>query len=167
MTDLLPRIAGLWKERREELIQSAESILAAIREAERPTIRRGISEEIRDGRAHARRVAAGRRDPCAGATRSWRPASTPYKAGLVAPPNSRPHNQFLFLLRYYDRSGVPQSLKMVEKTLRSMRYGGIFDQVGFGFHRYSTDSRWLLPHFEKMLYDQGAPRHGVHGGSGR
>ena len=43
---------------------------------------------------------------------------------------------------------------MVEKTLRSMRLGGIFDQIGFGFHRYSTDAQWLIPHFEKMLYDQ-------------
>ena len=43
---------------------------------------------------------------------------------------------------------------MVEKTLRAMRLGGIFDQVGFGFHRYSTDAQWLVPHFEKMLYDQ-------------
>ena len=43
---------------------------------------------------------------------------------------------------------------MVEKTLTAMRNGGIFDQVGFGFHRYSTDAHWLVPHFEKMLYDQ-------------
>lgn len=43
---------------------------------------------------------------------------------------------------------------MVEKTLIQMRLGGIYDQVGFGFHRYSTDAQWLVPHFEKMLYDQ-------------
>jgi uncharacterized protein YyaL (SSP411 family) len=43
---------------------------------------------------------------------------------------------------------------MVEETLRTMRLGGIFDHVGFGFHRYSTDPMWLVPHFEKMLYDQ-------------
>ena len=43
---------------------------------------------------------------------------------------------------------------MVEKTLLSMRFGGIFDQVGFGFHRYSVDEKWIEPHFEKMLYDQ-------------
>ena len=43
---------------------------------------------------------------------------------------------------------------MVEKTLDAMRDGGIFDQVGFGFHRYSVDEKWLVPHFEKMLYDQ-------------
>ena len=43
---------------------------------------------------------------------------------------------------------------MVEKTLSAIRLGGIYDHIGFGFHRYSTDSEWLLPHFEKMLYDQ-------------
>ena len=64
-----------------------------------------------------------------------------------------PHN-LLFLLRYWKRRGRPQALEMVEKTLQKMRLGGIFDQVGFGFHRYSTDSTWLVPHFEKMLYDQ-------------
>ncbi|EQD79759.1 hypothetical protein B1B_00043, partial [mine drainage metagenome] len=44
---------------------------------------------------------------------------------------------------------------MVTRSLRAMRSGGIFDQVGYGFHRYSTDSSWTVPHFEKMLYDQG------------
>lgn len=64
-----------------------------------------------------------------------------------------PHN-LLFLLRYYKRTNNSSALAMVEHTLRSMRRGGLFDHIGFGFHRYSTDSRWLLPHFEKMLYDQ-------------
>ena len=43
---------------------------------------------------------------------------------------------------------------MVEKTLQEMSRGGMYDQIGFGFHRYSTDRQWLVPHFEKMLYDQ-------------
>ncbi|NLE05293.1 MAG: thioredoxin domain-containing protein, partial [Crenarchaeota archaeon] len=64
-----------------------------------------------------------------------------------------PHN-FLFLLRYWKRKTSPKALEMVEKTLQKMRMGGIFDQIGFGFHRYSTDSVWMVPHFEKMLYDQ-------------
>jgi uncharacterized protein YyaL (SSP411 family) len=64
-----------------------------------------------------------------------------------------PHNLRL-LLRTGQRSGASEPLDMVLHTLRAMRRGGIWDQVGFGFHRYSTDERWLLPHFEKMLYDQ-------------
>lgn len=70
-----------------------------------------------------------------------------------APKFPSPH-RLIFLLRHYHRSGQPQALEMVEKTLTAMRLGGIWDHVGFGFHRYSTDSEWLLPHFEKMLYDQ-------------
>ena len=64
-----------------------------------------------------------------------------------------PHNLML-LLRHWKKTGDEFSLLMVEKTLQKMRAGGIFDHVGYGFHRYATDAHWLLPHFEKMLYDQ-------------
>jgi uncharacterized protein YyaL (SSP411 family) len=70
-----------------------------------------------------------------------------------APKFPTPH-RLLFLLRRYHRTGNKKALEMVEKTLTAMRLGGIWDHVGFGFHRYSTDREWLLPHFEKMLYDQ-------------
>ncbi|MGB2853621.1 MAG: thioredoxin domain-containing protein, partial [Dehalococcoidia bacterium] len=58
-----------------------------------------------------------------------------------------------FLLRSYNRTNEPQALNMVELTLDRMAAGGIYDQIGGGFHRYSTDAHWLVPHFEKMLYD--------------
>ena len=64
-----------------------------------------------------------------------------------------PHN-LRFLLRYWYRTGDADALNMAEKTLLGMRLGGIYDHVGLGIHRYSTDPNWLLPHFEKMLYDQ-------------
>jgi len=70
-----------------------------------------------------------------------------------APKFPTPHN-FYFLLRYWKRTGSSNALEMVEKTLTEMRKGGIYDHIGFGFHRYSTDTEWLVPHFEKMLYDQ-------------
>ena len=70
-----------------------------------------------------------------------------------APKFPSPHNLML-ILRYWKRTGDEWALFMVEKTLQAMRNGGIFDHIGFGFHRYSTDAEWLLPHFEKMLYDQ-------------
>ena len=60
----------------------------------------------------------------------------------------------MFLLRYYRRTGTPEALEMVLRTLDRMRSGGIFDQLGGGFHRYATDAAWHVPHFEKMLYDQ-------------
>jgi uncharacterized protein YyaL (SSP411 family) len=58
-----------------------------------------------------------------------------------------------FLLRFYQRTHEKEALQMVTTTLEKMAKGGIFDQIGGGFHRYSTDSHWLIPHFEKMLYD--------------
>lgn len=69
-----------------------------------------------------------------------------------APKFPAPHNLF-FLLRYYHMTGDEYTLEMVEDTLDSMYRGGIYDHVGFGFSRYSTDRKWLIPHFEKMLYD--------------
>lgn len=78
---------------------------------------------------------------------------TTYGGFGSAPKFPSPHN-LMFLLRYWKRTGTQKALDIVTKTLTEMRRGGIFDQVGFGFHRYSTDSKWLVPHFEKMLYDQ-------------
>jgi hypothetical protein len=70
-----------------------------------------------------------------------------------APKFPTPHRLSL-LLRCHDRTAEPRALEMVTRTLTAMRLGGIWDHVGFGLHRYSTDGQWLLPHFEKMLYDQ-------------
>jgi len=72
---------------------------------------------------------------------------------LPAPKFPLPHRLQL-LLRHHRRTGGDRELQMVTHTLGAMRRGGIWDHVGFGFHRYSTDEKWLLPHFEKMLYDQ-------------
>ena len=69
-----------------------------------------------------------------------------------APKFPTPHN-LLFLLLYAKISGENAPLQMAAKTLRQMRRGGLFDQIGYGFSRYSTDNRFLVPHFEKMLYD--------------
>ena len=69
-----------------------------------------------------------------------------------APKFPTPHN-LLFLLRYWYSQKEPYALEIVEKTLDSMKNGGIYDHIGFGFSRYSTDRKWLVPHFEKMLYD--------------
>ncbi|MEQ8524523.1 thioredoxin domain-containing protein [Gracilimonas sp.] len=70
-----------------------------------------------------------------------------------APKFPSPHN-LMFMLRQWKLTGEERFLEMVTSTLEKMRLGGIWDHIGFGFHRYSTDQEWLLPHFEKMLYDQ-------------
>lgn len=69
-----------------------------------------------------------------------------------APKFPTPH-KIMFLLRYYESHKDIKALEMVETTLECMYRGGMFDHVGFGFSRYSTDNKWLVPHFEKMLYD--------------
>ncbi|MEX2578794.1 MAG: thioredoxin domain-containing protein [Verrucomicrobiales bacterium] len=76
------------------------------------------------------------------------------KGGFAGAPKFPVPPNLMFLLRYHQRTGNPTALEMVEKTLTEMRRGGIYDQVGYGIHRYSTDADWLVPHFEKMLYDQ-------------
>jgi uncharacterized protein len=78
----------------------------------------------------------------------------PEHGGFESAPKFPTPHRLLFLLRYYHHSRDSNALEMVTKTLTAMRLGGIWDHVGFGFHRYSTDARWLVPHFEKMLYDQ-------------
>ena len=74
--------------------------------------------------------------------------------GFGGAPKFPTSQRLLFLLRYAALKEKPEALRMVEKTLTAMQRGGIHDQLGGGFHRYSTDENWLVPHFEKMLYDQ-------------
>ena len=73
--------------------------------------------------------------------------------GIGAAPKFPQPMALELLLRYHHRGYNPRALEMVELTLEKMAHGGIYDQIGGGFHRYSTDTYWLVPHFEKMLYD--------------
>ncbi|MBN1101880.1 MAG: thioredoxin domain-containing protein [Deltaproteobacteria bacterium] len=137
MVDLIPRIKEIWTSRRDEVLQSAGSISAALREVEKDVPGDEPDRSVLDA---AFEELAGRFDASCGGFGS-------------APKFPTPHN-FLLLLRYWKRTGRQDALGMVEKTLREIRWGGVYDHIGFGFHRYSTDREWLVPHFEKMLYDQ-------------
>jgi len=77
----------------------------------------------------------------------------PQYGGFGSAPKFPQPSNLDFLLRYHARSKRQEPLAMVEKTLQKMALGGLYDQLGGGFHRYSTDHEWLAPHFEKMLYD--------------
>src|SRR5438105_14620818 len=77
----------------------------------------------------------------------------PREGGFGGAPKFPPSMNVDFLLRYHHRTGDEHALHMATLTLDKMAHGGMYDQVGGGFHRYSTDDRWLVPHFEKMLYD--------------
>jgi len=78
----------------------------------------------------------------------------PVNGGFGTAPKFPQPTNLSMLLSYWRRTGDAHALEMVEKTLDAMVAGGICDQLGGGFHRYSTDANWLVPHFEKMLYDQ-------------
>jgi hypothetical protein len=137
MLSLAAAIQGRWKTRRWELLDIGAQVKNALRQTEFAT----AGDELNESVLHEGfRQLAGRFDSQHGGFGS-------------RPKFPMPHN-LLFLLRYWRRTGNPQALRMVEHTLQAMRRGGVFDHVGFGFHRYSTDGQWLLPHFEKMLYDQ-------------
>ncbi len=138
LIDYLPLVATRWQERPEEFRERAEQVISALQaEVETETDNAPIGEEIF---AHATKQLMQRYDPADGGFGD-------------TPKFPSPHN-LAYLLRRHRRTGDKLLLEAVEKTLHAMRLGGLYDQVGFGFHRYSTDRSWLVPHFEKMLYDQ-------------
>jgi uncharacterized protein YyaL (SSP411 family) len=108
--------------------------------------------------AETRREAAGGLDPALllRFQRAQERAFDWKNGGDAGAPKFPPAYAVRLLLRIHRRSGDPRTLEMVTRTLDSMARGGIYDHLGGGLHRYSTDERWLLPHFEKMLYDQAA-----------
>lgn len=140
MLELVPRIRRLWEEKKDEVVGSARQVTEAVRAAGAAFGRAGgsqLDEKTLD-RAYEHFLSVYDR----------------YDGGFgTAPKFPSPHN-LMFLMRYYARTGRRAALNMVETTLKAMGRGGICDHVGFGFHRYSTDREWLMPHFEKMLYDQ-------------
>lgn len=85
----------------------------------------------------------------------WKPKMDFNKGGRSGAPKFPMPNNYEFLLKYYYSSGNKEALDAVESTLKEMAQGGIYDHLGGGFARYSTDEDWLVPHFEKMLYDNG------------
>jgi len=92
-------------------------------------------------------------DALKGAFNQYRERFDETHGGLKGSPKFPSSLPVRFLLQYHRRTGDPQALRMATETLERMAAGGMYDQVGGGFHRYSTDERWLVPHFEKMLYD--------------
>jgi uncharacterized protein YyaL (SSP411 family) len=137
MTELIPHIRELWATQRGKALNLSNEIAAVLQRTSPDTHGEKINEATLD---LTYEQLDERFDEQHGGFSS-------------APKFPSPHN-LLFLLRYWKRSGKKAALDMVEKTLQAMRHGGIYDHIGFGFHRYSTDSQWLVPHFEKMLYDQ-------------
>ncbi len=137
LVDILEKIAGLWAHERSKIVESSAYIYNTLQQRAEEDFYAEFSPEILSSTVDIFRQ---NYDDVFGGFRQ-------------SPKFPSPH-QLCFLLRRYAQTHDETILEMVTTTLTKMRMGGIFDHVGFGFHRYSTDERWFLPHFEKMLYDQ-------------
>ncbi|MFY9549698.1 MAG: thioredoxin domain-containing protein, partial [Thermoanaerobaculia bacterium] len=135
---LLDAISNAWKTRRDELESSANEMLGHLR------AEAGAPQPAGAAPGTALLDAA-----VSSLTRQF----DPEHGGFGGAPKFPPAMRLELLIRAWLRSGSAPARQMVEKTLREMAAGGMYDQVGGGFHRYSVDARWLVPHFEKMLYD--------------
>jgi uncharacterized protein YyaL (SSP411 family) len=137
---VLTQIADAWHTRRDQILESARDVVAELQKR----------AAVEPGRASA--IDAALLDSGFYVLRRTFDSQTGGFGG--APKFPRP-SVVNFLLRYYARTTNREALDMVLLTLREMAKGGMNDQLGGGFHRYSVDERWFVPHFEKMLYDQG------------
>lgn len=136
-TQILHSISEAWLERREELLHSANDILGELRRVGMAgSGAESVSEELAD-------------TAFSGFERSFDARN----GGFGGAPKFPAAMSMEFLLRYWKRTGNENALTMVRRTAEQMARGGIYDQLGGGFHRYSVDAVWLVPHFEKMLYD--------------
>jgi uncharacterized protein YyaL (SSP411 family) len=137
LMELLPKISDIWQNDRQVLIKNADQVTdLLVRISKRQPGDIPDSQILSDTRDRLSELY----DP-------------EYGGFGKAPKFPTPHI-LTFLLRQHHYTNDTLSLAMVEKTLTQMRLGGIYDQIGYGFHRYSTDGLWRVPHFEKMLYDQ-------------
>jgi uncharacterized protein YyaL (SSP411 family) len=134
---LLRAIADAWKGRRQELETSAEQLLSHVRASAEGLPGGGaVSPAALEAAARALEGEFDRRE-----------------GGFGGAPKFPPAMRLELLIRFALRTGEPSAREMTRVTLSKMSAGGMYDQVGGGFHRYSVDNRWLVPHFEKMLYD--------------
>jgi uncharacterized protein YyaL (SSP411 family) len=136
--DILQEIARVWKAERGKVVESAEALTVRLRSMEQAA----PSTEIPGVAALEKTV------------QQFRDAFDPRHGGFGDAPKFPRPSELLFLLREHARAAAPQSAEMVLRSLRAMALGGMRDHIGGGFHRYSVDAQWRVPHFEKMLYDQ-------------
>jgi len=136
--DILQEIGRVWRAERGRVIESAEALTTRLRSMEQTA----PASDLPAAAALERTV------------QQFRDAFDPRNGGFGDAPKFPRPSELLFLLREHARAGAPQSAEMVLRTLRAMALGGMRDHVGGGFHRYSVDGAWRVPHFEKMLYDQ-------------
>jgi len=134
---VLISMAAAFHERADDIAETASSILEGLQRS---------GEVVESGEQLSSALLD---EAYRGTIRSYDPTN----GGFGSAPKFPPAMALEFLLHTFDRTAEPQALEIVRHTCRKMAEGGIYDHLGGGFHRYSTDSKWLVPHFEKMLYD--------------
>jgi uncharacterized protein len=144
--EILQEIARVWRNDRASVLESAKTLLERLRAA--TASRPGALA----GNLPSRAVPGA--DVLAQGVEQFRQMFDPRHGGFGDAPKFPRPSELLFLLREYARTGHEDAREMALQTLRAMALGGMRDHIGGGFHRYSVDAEWRVPHFEKMLYDQ-------------
>ncbi len=154
--DVLREVAARWTSNRGELLQSADAMLDRLRGMHAPDRAGGAGGSARDaaGAGAGPRGGVAGVDALAAGVRQFEAAFDARHGGFGGAPKFPRPAELLFLLREAARSGHANARRMAVATLEAMAAGGMRDHVGGGFHRYSVDAAWRVPHFEKMLYDQ-------------
>jgi len=148
--DILTELVHLYDDDSVRVQKAAQALTAAVREAMNVDAEAGANELGQGSQASRRRPDA---SMIAAAVEQCRRGFDSENGGLRLPQKFPSNLPIRLLLRHHQRTGDAQALHMAVLTLARMAEGGIYDQVAGGFHRYATDARWLVPHFEKMLYD--------------
>ena len=137
MIQLIPHFANIWKKERSKVTEVGNAIMQSLNE---------MQANQAGGDLNASHL-----DAC------FQALLTDYDSqhgGFGNKPKFPTAHTLSFLLRYHKRTGEKKALEIVKHSLQKIHQGGVYDQVGMGIHRYSVDEEWLVPHFEKMLYDQ-------------
>mgnify|MGYP001436965483 FL=1 len=142
IVEILNKIDDFWRNNRPAVLENCSQVLSGLTRAAAPSAGSLQGDSVVDG-----------------VFRALKMSFDGIRGGFGEAPKFPFPLNISFLLRYWKRTGATVARDMAEFTLARIRQGGIFDQIGYGLHRYSVDSQWLVPHFEKMLYDQAMMAH--------
>ena len=143
LLEILPRISTYWQKEQNRVIEAADQLVSALKTS-------AVDAHSALPELNEQEVKSVLENAYQGLKNSYDQEF----GGFGSSPKFPAAHQLLFLMHYAHRHYPEDARKMVQQTLEALYRGGIFDQIGYGLHRYSVDRQWLVPHFEKMLYDQ-------------
>lgn len=143
LLEILPRISTYWQKEQSRVIEAADQLVSALKTS--AVDAHSVLPELNEQEV---------KSVLENAYQGLKNSYDQEFGGFGSSPKFPAAHQLLFLMHYAHRHYPEDARKMVQQTLEALYRGGIFDQIGYGLHRYSVDRQWLVPHFEKMLYDQ-------------